>query len=121
MKTLYVKRVYAPPAKEDGLRVLVDRLWPRGLTKEKAEVDLWLRDIAPSDDLRRKFHAKPELWPEFKKAYMQELKHAKEPVEILLGKLATMSVTLLYAAHDEEHNNAVALREWLLKQTKSKG
>lgn len=113
MSTLRVKRVYEPPGKADGFRVLVDRLWPRGLTKEKAKIDLWLKEIAPSNELRRRFHAKPELWQDFKKAYAQELKQAEEAAQIICEKLKTMPVTLLYAARDEEHNNAVALKEWL--------
>lgn len=115
MNTLRIKRVYEPPQKADGLRVLVDRLWPRGLAKEKAQIDLWLKEIAPSDELRRRFHAKPELWQDFKKAYAQELKEAGEAVQVIREKLETMPVTLLYAARDEEHNNAVALKEWLSK------
>ncbi len=114
MSTLRIKRVYDPPEKADGFRVLVDRLWPRGITKEKAKVDLWLKDIAPSNELRRKFHAKPALWEDFKKAYAQELKHAD--AQAILDKLGKTPVTLLYAARDEEHNNAVALREWLVKR-----
>lgn len=114
MKTLRIKRVYEPPEKTDGYRVLVDRLWPRGITKDKAHVDLWLKEIAPSNELRRRFHAKPDLWEDFKKAYGQELKLAGAAVELLRDKLATTPVTLLYAARDEEHNNAVALRDWLL-------
>lgn len=116
MKELRVKRVYEPAEKADGLRVLVDRLWPRGITKEKADVDLWLKDIAPSNELRKRFHAKPEHWGEFKKAYAQELKESKEAVGLILDKLELMPVTLLFAAKDEEHNNAVVLRELLAKR-----
>ncbi len=116
MKELRVKRVYEPPEKADGLRVLVDRLWPRGITKQKAAVDLWLKEIAPSNELRKRFHAKPALWKDFEKAYAQELTKSDEPVAIILENLKTMPVTLLYAARDEQHNNAVALREWLTRK-----
>ena len=114
-----LKRVYAPAAPEDGLRVLVDRLWARGLTKEKAHVDLWLKAVAPSDALRRRLHADPRpsaaLWDEFCDAYAREL--AEEParaaVRELMEKAAQGPVTLLFAAKDETHNNALALKEWL--------
>lgn len=115
MSTLHIKRVYDPPEKSDGWRVLVDRLWPRGLSKDKAKIDLWLKDIAPSDELRRRFHAKPELWREFVRAYAGELKKAAPAVEEIRAQLKKGPVTLLYAARDEEHNNAVALRDWLLR------
>jgi uncharacterized protein YeaO (DUF488 family) len=109
-----LKRVYAPPVAADGLRVLVDRLWPRGVAKAEAKIDLWLRDLAPSDALRREFHAQPEKWAAFEKAYFKEL--TAEPA---LAALATLqaakakTVTLLYAAKDETKNNAVALLNWL--------
>lgn len=115
MATLHVKRVYEAPRKTDGCRILVDRLWPRGLTKEKARVDLWLKDIAPSDDLRHRFHAKPEKWAEFRTAYKKELKQpaAQAAAGQIREKLAQGDVTLLFAARDEEHNNAIVLQEWL--------
>jgi uncharacterized protein YeaO (DUF488 family) len=97
-----IKRIYEPAGKDDGLRVLVDRLWPRGIAKRKAHIDLWLRDLSPSDALRRMVHADPTKWDEFVKAYGRELK--QEPAR---------TVTLLYAARDEAHNNAVALKRWL--------
>jgi uncharacterized protein YeaO (DUF488 family) len=117
---LRVKRVYAPSEDGDGLRVLVDRLWPRGLTKDKARVDVWLKEIAPGNELRARFHGHPEAWDAFNAAYAQELKGepAKSAVEELLSRLRETDVTLLYAARDEAHNNAVALREFLLSQTK---
>jgi len=110
-----IKRVYDPPAAADGLRVLVDRLWPRGLTKEKARVDLWLKDISPSDALRRFVHAHPGSWSEFVAAYARELDRepAKTAATTLREKLRGQPVTLLYAARDENHNNAVALKQWL--------
>lgn len=110
-----LKRVYEAASPEDGLRILVDRLWPRGLAKEKAKIDLWLRDLSPSDALRKRFHGRPETWSAFRTAYAQELKEpaAQAAVAELRAKLRQGPVTLLYAARDEEKNNAVALRDWL--------
>ena len=110
--SFHVKRVYETPAESDGLRVLVDRLWPRGLAKDKARIDLWLKDIAPSDDLRRRFHGAPEKWREFVAAYAKELNgaSARAAAETLCEHAGQTPVTLLYAARDEEHNNAVALK-----------
>jgi uncharacterized protein YeaO (DUF488 family) len=114
-KTRYrAKRVYEAPDAGDGLRVLVDRLWPRGVSKAAGKVDLWLRDIAPSDRLRKEFHAQPEKWTEFLKAYAKELEG--EAAQAALGQLRAQEasvVTLLYAAKDEEKNNAAALKAWL--------
>jgi uncharacterized protein YeaO (DUF488 family) len=110
-----IKRIYEPAGKDDGLRVLVDRLWPRGIAKRKAHIDLWLRDLSPSDELRRMVHADPTKWNEFVKAYGRELK--QEPARTALAELRKLPrsqlVTLLYAARDEAHNNAVALKRWL--------
>lgn len=105
-----IKRVYDAPSKEDGYRILVDRLWPRGLSKEKAKVDLWLKEIAPSDELRKRFCHDPIKWEEFKEKYAEELKSKRE----FLRKIKQIeeekgTVTLLYAAKNKEHNNAVAL------------
>ena len=110
-----VKRVYAAPEAADGTRILVDRLWPRGLTKEKAQVDLWLKDIAPSDALRRRFHARPEDWDEFCASYAAELQGAaaQAAAKELRERIKQGPVTLLYAARDESHNNAAALAAWL--------
>src|SRR5262249_48140771 len=117
---LYVKRVYVPPADDDGLRVLVDRLWPRGLSKDKAKIDLWMKEIAPSNDLRSRFHHDAGLWDEFNKAYARELSEepALSAVLELQRRFRETDVTLLYAARDEEHNNAVALRRFLLSRGK---
>jgi uncharacterized protein YeaO (DUF488 family) len=111
-----LKRVYEPPAESDGARILVDRLWPRGISKDR--IDLWLKDIAPSDDLRRQFHGQPEHWDTFRAAYAAELgaEPARAALDILDGRLAAGPVTLLYAARDEEHNNAVALKLWLAER-----
>src|ERR1700730_9169924 len=110
---LKIKRVYDAPASEDGTRILVDRLWPRGLTKERAHVDLWLKDVAPSTELRKWFAHDPAKWPEFKTRYHAELQHNKEQVELLKQALAKGPATLLYGAKDEEHNEAVVLQALL--------
>ena len=115
---LRVKRVYQPPADDDGVRVLVGRLWPRGLSRERARIDLWLKELAPSDALRRRFHGDPEHWEDFKTAYYAELEQApaRSAAGMLRERQAREVVTLLFAARDEAHNNAVALREWLERQ-----
>ena len=112
---LRIKRVYKPPEDADGVRVLVDRLWPRGLSKERVRIDLWLKEIAPSDALRRRFHDDPGGWEDFKTAYYAELERApvQSAVRELLDRLSRQSVTLLFAARDEVRNNAVVLKEWL--------
>ena len=112
---LRIKRVYEAPDTEDGVRVLVDRLWPRGLSRERAQIDLWLKEIAPSDVLRRRFHGDPAGWEDFKTAYYAELEQppAQSAVRELFDRLSREPVTLLFAARDETHNNAVALKEWL--------
>lgn len=115
MAKIVLKRVYEPAAETDGTRILVDRLWPRGIAKEKAGIDLWLKDIAPSDALRKRFHGRPEDWEEFRAAYFDELKApaAQAAAAALVSRLGDGPVTLVYAARDELHNNAVALRDWL--------
>ncbi|HWK87116.1 MAG TPA: DUF488 domain-containing protein [Xanthobacteraceae bacterium] len=110
---LAIKRVYEKPAKGDGVRILVDRLWPRGVSKQKAAVDLWLKDIAPSADLRKWFGHDPERWTEFRRRYRAELKANKDAVKALRAELKVPRVTLLYAAHDADHNNARVLAEYL--------
>ncbi|MDJ0449761.1 DUF488 domain-containing protein [Methylocystis sp. JR02] len=112
MPAFALKRVYEPPEPEDGARVLVDRLWPRGLTKEKAAVDLWAKDVAPSHELRRWFGHAPERWGEFQARYREELEslEAQEQIATLRALARKGRVTLLYGAHDEEMNNAVVLR-----------
>ena len=108
-----IKRVYAKSDKEDGKRVLVDRLWPRGLTKAKANVDLWFKDIAPSTELRKWFGHDPAKWEEFKKRYRVELEANDEQVSLLQQEVKKGTVTLVYGAKDEEHNEAVVLKELL--------
>jgi uncharacterized protein YeaO (DUF488 family) len=111
-----VKRVYEPASSSDGVRVLVDRLWPRGLTKEKAAVKFWLRDLAPSTELRQWFHANPEAWTMFRKRYLKELVNetASAAVEKLHHLAETKKrVTLLYASREQQRNNATVLKELL--------
>jgi uncharacterized protein YeaO (DUF488 family) len=117
-RTIKLKRIYEAPAASDGVRILVDRLWPRGIAKAKAKVDLWLKEIAPSDALRKRFHGHPEDWDAFRKAYAAELKQAGTAVKELRGHLRKGPVTLLYAARDQEHNNAVALKQWLGRRSR---
>lgn len=111
-----VKRVYDSPSKADGTRILVDRLWPRGLTKEYAHVDLWLRDVSPSNELRKWFHANPERWAEFRKRYFEELQAetASDAVQ-RLRQIArgNKAVTLLFASKNLEHSNATVLKEFI--------
>jgi uncharacterized protein YeaO (DUF488 family) len=108
-----IKRVYEPPAETDGQRVLVDRLWPRGIAKEKAGLSLWLKEIAPSTELRKWFDHDPAKWAEFQKRFRAELDGNGEAVAELRNLVAKGKVTLLYSAHDEEHNNAVVLAAYL--------
>jgi uncharacterized protein YeaO (DUF488 family) len=111
-----LKRVYDPPSLSDGARVLVDRLWPRGVSKEAAKLKLWLKDIAPSDELRKWYHARPTQWTKFREKYLEELSLPPAAAALdELHKLARSSkkVTLLYASRDTEHNNATVLKELL--------
>jgi uncharacterized protein YeaO (DUF488 family) len=107
------KRVYEEPVKGDGFRILVDRLWPRGLSKDRARIDLWLKEVAPSDALRKWFGHDRARWAEFKRRYFKELADKKEAIEPIVKKASQVSVTLLYGAKDEECNNAVALQEFI--------
>lgn len=110
---LRLKRAYEPPADGDGLRVLVDRLWPRGLARRDAAVDLWLKDAAPSPELRRWFGHDPQRWTEFRQRYRAELREGSEAIEILRGRAGSGVATLLYAARDEAHNHAIVLKDFL--------
>jgi len=110
---LNIKRVYDAEDPADGTRILVDRLWPRGLTKEKAKVDLWLKEIAPSAGLRKWFGHDPAKWTEFKKRYRAELNENTASVSTLKDQIKKGTTTLVYGAKDEEHNDAVLLREYL--------
>jgi uncharacterized protein YeaO (DUF488 family) len=113
LMTIRVKRVYAPPLRTDGCRVLVDRVWPRGVGKEEARLDEWCREIAPSDELRRWYGHAPEKWPEFRRRYFAELAEKEEIVAELVQKVRGEGLTLVFGARDEEHNNAVVLKEYL--------
>ncbi len=110
---IQLKRVYEAHSKSDGTRILVDRLWPRGLTKEKARVDLWFKDVAPSTELRKWFAHDPARWPEFKSRYRAELKNNSAQVGILKQAVAKGPATLLFGAKDTEHNEAVVLLDLL--------
>lgn len=116
MHQLHIKRVYDERSSTDGYRVLIDKLWPRGIKKEKVHLDNWMKDIAPSNELRNWFKHDPKKWTEFKQRYIQELNTKKDTVSELLKHLDKQDVTLLYSAKDEEHNNAVALQEYLNKK-----
>ena len=115
--SMTVKRAYDPPEAKDGRRILVDRVWPRGVTKDELRLDGWYRDLAPSTELRKWFGHDPERWPEFQKRYAAELRRAG--MRERLSELATMAkrskVTLLFGARDEEHNQAIVLRDYLKK------
>src|ERR1044071_1174756 len=110
---LKLKRVYEAPHKNDGTRILVDRLWPRGLTKEKAKVDLWLKEIAPSTELRKWFGHDPKKWRSFRKRYQTEIKHHTDQLKLLTSKVKEGRVTIIYGARDQKHNEAVVLKEFL--------
>jgi uncharacterized protein YeaO (DUF488 family) len=105
-----LKRAYEPPSRSDGERILVERLWPRGLTKARAALDLWMKDVAPSPELRKWFGHDPAKWEQFERRYWKELQGRKETVDLLRHKARQGTVTLVYAARDEEHNGAVALK-----------
>jgi len=112
--SIAIKRVYESPAESDGLRLLVDRLWPRGLKKEQVRIDEWLRDLAPSNELRKWFHAHPDKWPEFRGKYLQELRNPRAATMLAhLGELLSGNdhVSLLFASKDTDQNNAVILKE----------
>jgi uncharacterized protein YeaO (DUF488 family) len=113
--SMQLKRVYDKPAKADGRRILVDRIWPRGLKKKDARVDEWFKEIAPSTGLRKWFGHDPSRWEEFKKRYFRELDNQPERVEELAQESEKRTVTLLFGAKDTDHNNAVALKDYLQK------
>ena len=115
-----IKRIYEPPSAADGARVLVDRIWPRGIAKDKARLALWLKAIAPSPALRRWFGHKPERWQEFRKRYRRELAANKAAVARLRALRAAGPVTLLYGARDEEYNQARVIAEYLRPRRKAK-
>ncbi|TKT74705.1 DUF488 domain-containing protein [Aquamicrobium sp. LC103] len=110
---LRIKRAYEAPADDDGKRILVDRLWPRGVSKADAAIDEWMKEIAPSTELRKWFGHDPARWAEFRRRYKSELREHVEDLDRLRTMARQGTVTLVYAAHDEEHNDAVVLREVL--------
>jgi len=118
MGSIRTKRIYEVPDVNDGIRILVDRLWPRGIKKESAAINAWEKGIAPSAELRKWFNHDSEKYPEFRRKYMEEL-DASEDAERFLGfvneHLGSTNITLLYAAKDEEHNNALVLKDWLAR------
>jgi uncharacterized protein YeaO (DUF488 family) len=116
---IQLKRAYEKPAKEDGVRLLVERLWPRGLTKEKAAIDEWFRDIAPSPALRKWYGHDPEKWEDFKRRYRDELRGNPQEVERLRARVKKSPVTFVYAAKDEQRNSAVVLKEYLGRTSKT--
>jgi uncharacterized protein YeaO (DUF488 family) len=112
-----LKRAYEPPEEEDGYRILVERLWPRGLSRERIKIDLWIKDAGASPELRTWFGHDPEKWEEFRRRYFAEIRQRPEVIELLKDTLRKEgTITLIYAAHDEQHNNAVALKEYLEQQ-----
>ena len=108
---IFLKRIYEKAEKKDGTRILVDRLWPRGVSKENAQIDLWLKDIGPSNELRKWFNHEDTKWEEFRKKYFEELKDKKDLIEEI--KKQKGNVTLLFGAKNIEHNNAVAIKEYI--------
>ncbi len=113
-----IKRAYEPEARDDGKRILIDRLWPRGIKKENLHIDEWLKDLAPSTELRKRFHHDPAKWGEFKREYFAELDAHPANWTELAADAKKETVTLIYSAKDEEHNDAVALKEYLEKKLK---
>jgi uncharacterized protein YeaO (DUF488 family) len=115
-----IKRIYEPTRARDGRRFLVERLWPRGMKKESLKMDGWLRDVAPSDTLRRWFGHDPAKWNQFRNRYWGELDEKPEAVKTLVEAASHGNVTLLHSAHDTEHNNAVALEEYIEQRIKTR-
>lgn len=113
---IQIKRVYDPSKKTDGVRILIDRLWPRGIAKEEAKIDRWLKDVAPSTALRKWFGHDPEKWPEFKERYFRELDAHKDAVNEIRQRARTEMVTLVFGAKDARHSNAEALVEYLKRK-----
>lgn len=116
---LRLKRAHEPASPDDGARILIDRLWPRGLSKEKAALDEWMKEIAPSTELRQWFGHDPERWPEFQRRYRAELHQHTEELDRIRALAKKQRVTLVYSAHDEEHNDAIVLKDVLLEATRN--
>ncbi len=118
--SIQVKRAYDPPSSDDGARYLVDRLWPRGIKKEALEIEAWVKDVAPSDALRKWFGHDPAKWDEFRKRYFQELRANEDAWRPLAAAARRGRITLLFGAKDTEHNQAVALKEFLDQRLRRK-
>jgi uncharacterized protein YeaO (DUF488 family) len=116
---LRLKRAYEPAEPGDGVRILVDRLWPRGVSKAKAALADWMKDIAPSTELRQWFGHDPARWAEFQRRYRAELRQHTQELDRIRALARTQAVTLVYSAHDEAHNDAIVLKEALLEETKT--
>lgn len=114
---IQLKRVYEKESRGDGVRYLVERLWPRGVKKESLHIDGWLKEAGPSTELRKWFHHDPEKWAEFRKKYFAELDHSPEAWAPIRDAAKSGTVTLLYSSHDAEHNNAVALKDYIERKT----
>lgn len=110
---IWIKRAYEPPGKQDGTRVLVDRIWPRGISKQRADIQLWLKDLAPSNQLRKWFHQDPTRWEEFRERYFSELASKATSLKELCELTGEGRVTLVFGSRDQAHNNAVVLKEYL--------
>ncbi|HSJ43813.1 MAG TPA: DUF488 family protein [Euzebyales bacterium] len=113
---IWLRRAYDPATRNDGYRVLVDRIWPRGVSKQDAAIDDWARDLAPSDDLRRWFDHEPQRWDQFQRRYRAELEERRDALDALVDRVKQGRVTLVYGARDQQHNNAVVLRDVLEEQ-----
>jgi len=114
--TAHIKPIYEPAVEGDGIRILVDRLWPRGVSKNDAHIDFWLKDIAPSAELRRWFEHDPNKWNEFRRRYLEELERNSKTVDELREKIGQSTATLLYGAKDVEHNHAIVLMDFITRQ-----
>ena len=114
-----IKRVYEPPDKKDGYRVLIDRLWPRGMKKEDAGIDEWVKEIAPSNELRKWYNHDPSKWEEFKRRYFGELECRRDAVEKLVRRVSKDTVTFLFSSKEVKLNNAVALKEYIETKLRS--
>ena len=110
---IVLKRAYDKPAPEDGYRVLVDRIWPRGVTKDNVKLNRWIKEVAPSDALRKWFHKDPSRWGEFRRRYLSELKNNREELRRLAKLSKSERITLIFSASDKEHNNAVIVKQYL--------
>jgi len=108
-----IKRAYEDASEDDGCRILVERLWPRGVTKERADLDLWLKDVAPSTELRKWFHSHPDGWEEFRERYRRELADKKDDIDLLMKKAEEGTVTFIYSARDRENNAATELKAYI--------